>query len=488
MGILDKNFDTVTGFHLFVDTPSGGGNTTVSAAAAAGANSLSITSATNFAIGDDIRVGSGETAELVRIQNLVSTTVTTQKPLLFDHPIGDAVVEQSALNLGVPEGDGARFSATVENTDVFSAMQRLLYGTLVGYADMALSWRYMAITADVMAVALGLPRASVIGDGTAAAQTGTVGPRLFTTDGVTMGGLINACAVVTGVLNDGATVKATFNGLSFNPTAFTATFARGQLSTVPVQALCTSATWDFSVGTFTPANIIQTFASSNADLFAEMVSVQELTDSGTTSTLSAGVAAGVYSVTLASASGFVAGDWVRIGTGSNAEYHLVHGVVTNTLNFRTQVLRAIASGVTVVKQNAIDVGGIEGGFTIATPGQVTVQRSETSRMSLKNRVGNISAQLSFNATNVTPETLQRAFGIAASAYASSVLPMTNATFAKALSRTFVFNGLTQGARKITICGWNGTCQASGEINMTQAANLTVPIAYKPNVLQAFVNA
>jgi hypothetical protein len=482
MGILDKQFDVVTGFHLFVDTPAGG-NTTLSAPALAGATTLALTSATNFAIGDDIRVGSGEDAELCRITNLVTLTATLAKPLLFAHPAADPVVEQSALDLGVPEADGARFNCQVENTDVFSALQKLAYGTLVGYGDLTVSWRYMAITADVIAAALGLPRSNVLGNGTAAAQTGTAGPRLFTTDGTTLGAAANFSVVITGTLNDGSNVKATFNGLSFNPTVFTTTFSRGQLATVPVAALAASAAFDFTNVTFTPANVINTFASTNADLFAEIVAVAQLTDSGTATTLNGAVAAGAYSAVVASAAGIVAGDWVRVGN----EFHLVHGVVTNTLSFRTQVQRAQATGVAVVKQNVTDVGGIDGGFTIATPGQVTPQRSETRRLSLKYRTGNISAQLNFNATGVTPENLQRAFGIAPAAYASSVLPITSATIAKNLSGTFVFTGLTQGGRSVTICGWNGTCQPNGELNMTQASALTVPIAYKPQALQVFVN-
>lgn len=160
MGILDKQFDVVTGFHLFIDSPSGGGSTTITSAAAAGTSTLALTAATNFAIGDDIRVGTGEDAELCRISNLVSTTATLAKPLLNDHPIGDAVVECSALNLGAPEADGARFGCTVESQDVFSALQKLAYGALTGYGDLTVSWRYMAITTDVLAIALGLPRAA----------------------------------------------------------------------------------------------------------------------------------------------------------------------------------------------------------------------------------------------------------------------------------------------------------------------------------------
>lgn len=487
MGVLDKNFDTVLGHFLMVDTPSGGGSTVLTAAAAAGSSSLVLTSATGFAIGDDIRVGSGEIVELFRISNLVSLTVTLDKPLDFDHAVGDVVVEQSALDLGTPEADGTKLNLSTELTDTFNEIQRLAFGTIKGYSDLGVSWRYMTLSTDILAVALGLARANVIGDGTAAIQTGTVGPRLLTTDGSNLSTLLNANLVVTGRLNDGTLCRAICQGMSFDPTVMSTVFSRGQLATVPVSALVTSIKLDFNNTAWTPANTVTTYQTSNADQFSEIVSVVELADSGTSSTSTGAISAGAFSFTLASASGFAADDIVAVGTGATREYHYVHSVVTNTLNLRTQVLRAQSSGVTVTKQTKTDVGGIDGGFTFATPGQVTKMRSETSAVSLKNRVGNIAAQMSFNATNLSAETLQRAFGIPSSAYANGILPIKSTTIGKSSTKSFWFKGLTQGLKNLNILCWNGTCQPNGELTLSQAANFTAPIAYKPNGFSIFVN-
>lgn len=487
MGVLDKTFDTLTGLHIMLDSPSGGGSTTLSAVAAAGATSFGLTAATNFAIGDDIRVGSGETQELVRISNLVSTTVTPAKPLKFDHADGEAVVEQSALNIGVPEADGFKVNLGSESTDVFSATQRLAYGVLNGYADLGASWRFPVVTTDVLAFAFGIPRANVIGSGTAAAQTGTAGPRLFTTDGTLFGALNGANLVATGVLSDGSHVKVELYSLSLDPTAVTTTFSRGQLATVPVKLLAASGAYDFTNAAFTPANSVITYASSKADIFSEIVSVSTLTDSGTSNTTSGTTAAGAYTIVLTSASGFTANSWVKIGTGDLAEWHLIHDITSNTLNLRTQVLRAHAGSTSVVQQTVTQIAGVTGGFTLGASGSVTPQRSEIYRTSMKYKIGNVAVAMTFKANNIKAEVLYLALGIPSSVYANSVLPL-GAAIGSAGASTLLFKGLTQGGKSFTACGWNGAAQIGGEITFSQAAAAEVPLSFKPSVLQVFTNA
>ncbi len=487
MGVLDKRFNTLVALHVFVDTPTGGGSTTLTAAAAAGTSTLSLTSATNFAIGDDIRVGTGETMELVRILNLVTTTVTTAKPLKFDHPIAEPIVEQSAINLGVPEADGFRLRYNGETTDVFAATQRLPYGVLTGYVDLGATWRYEVITADTLAIAFGLPRANVIGDGTAVQQTGTVGPRLFTTDGSIFGGITNVNVVATGQLQDGSYLKIDLYNVSFDPTAVTSTFARGQLATVPVRVLASSGAIDDTNTLFTPSNIIQTFASSKADIFSEITAVQTLTDSGTSTTTTASVAAGLYQIPVTSATGITAGSWIRIGSGDLAEYHLVHGVVSLNVQLRTQTLRAQASGVAVVLQTRTTLSVAQGGFTFAASGSVETQRSENFRTSLAYRASNVSIALSCNLDAITALNYALALGIPTAQYANNVLPL-GAQIGKATGVNLLFTGLTQGGKTVSICGWNATVNIGGETQFTQAAAAQIPVSVKPSVLQAFVNA
>ncbi len=77
---------------------SGGGSSTISVAAAGpGATSIEVASATNFAIGDKIKVGDSRNLEYVEILS-ISSNVLTLHPntrINYRHEIGEAVVEQS---------------------------------------------------------------------------------------------------------------------------------------------------------------------------------------------------------------------------------------------------------------------------------------------------------------------------------------------------------------------------------------------------------
>lgn len=486
MGVLDKKFQTHLGLFLFIDTPSGGGSTTLSASAAAGATTLSLTSAANFAIGDDIRVGTGETMELVRISNLVTTTVTTAKPTKFAHASAEAVVEQSHLNIGVPEADGLRLNINGESTDVFSSIQRLAYGIVNGFVDLGATFRFPVVTADVIAFALGIPRANVIGDGTAVQQTGTVGPRMFTTDGTLFGGLTNVNLVSTGQMQDGSYLKVDLYNITFDPTSLSVQFARGQLSTVPVKVMASSGAYDFTNTAWTPANTFSTNASSKADIFSEIVQASVLTDSGTSNTTSGVTAAGAYVIALTSATGFTANSWVKIGTGDAAEYHLIHAVATNNLNLRTQVLRAFAATAPVVQQTVTSLGVAVGGFTLGMSGSVETQRAETYKTSLGYRVLNCAATLSWNVDSLSQVAVYTALGIPAADVANNVVPLGARILANAAA-TILFTGLTQGGRTVTICGWNGAAQVGGETQFSTQATASIPMSFKPNGLQVLVN-
>lgn len=488
MGLLDKKFNILTALYIFLDKTSGHGNSTAAAATVAGATTLTVASATNFAIGDDIRVGTGETMELVRISNLVTTTITTAKPLKYAHASGEPVVEQEAYNLGVPEADGVRIRFNGETTSIFSAVSRLAFGVLTGYVDLGASWRWPFLTTDAIAMALGLPRTNVIGDGTAAHQTGTVGPRLFTTDGANFGTLQNANLVMVGTLNDNSVVKFELYNITFDPTALNVPVARGQLTTVPARVLASGGAFDDTGTAWTPQTVVQTFAGGKADIPSSISAVQTLADSGTATTTTAGIAAGAYVIPLTSATGIVAGDIVRLGSGDNAEYHIIHAIATLNANLRTQVLRAHASGVAVVKQTPTQLGVAQGGVTLAMSGQVDTERSEYSGISLGYKSRNVEATFSMNLDAITAETLLNALGIPASAYANNVLTLTGDTIARAAAKSFLLLGVTQGGKQFRLLGWNASLTVNGEIQFTQAATAQAPVSFKPNGFNWLINA
>lgn len=83
-----------------------------------------------------------------------------------------------------------------------------------------------------------------------------------------------------------------------------------------------------------------------------------LTPISSSTTLSAAVTANATTVTVTSATGLAANDWIMIQEGSDDKvfYRRIVSVATNTLTLNAALPVALASGSTVQKVNAIDVG------------------------------------------------------------------------------------------------------------------------------------
>jgi len=93
--------DSITGWGVYgtVATPS---TTTLSASTAVGAVTFSVTSATGFAIGQQVIVGSGGQQEARLISGLTGTSVTVADALSFAHASGDAAVSGTTTTLSAP--------------------------------------------------------------------------------------------------------------------------------------------------------------------------------------------------------------------------------------------------------------------------------------------------------------------------------------------------------------------------------------------------
>lgn len=72
---------------------AGGGSTTLNGATAIGASSIVVTSATNFAAFDYLRIDTGNIREYRRILSVAGTTLNLTQPLALAHSSGVAVVE-----------------------------------------------------------------------------------------------------------------------------------------------------------------------------------------------------------------------------------------------------------------------------------------------------------------------------------------------------------------------------------------------------------
>lgn len=106
--------DSITGWGVYgtVATPS---STTLSGSTAVGDVTFTIASATGFAIGQQVIIGTGGTREARLISGLTGTSVTVADALSFAHTSGVAVVSGTTTTLSAPS------IATATTVDVTSA-------------------------------------------------------------------------------------------------------------------------------------------------------------------------------------------------------------------------------------------------------------------------------------------------------------------------------------------------------------------------------
>lgn len=211
------------------------GSTTLTAAAAAGATTLTVAAITNFAIAEPIRVGSGETAELVRIHAStapVGTTITLDSatPLQFAHAIADPVVEQTLTDPGHLGDEGLVISYKGGLEDVNSAIQRMLFAQLTGYLDISLGFSLLGYNVENFALAHGMLESRIKGAGT------TAQPRVLRLDASKFNEVLDAGWIFTGARKDGKTVRLTAMGCEMDLSGVSFQMQRGSKLTLPVKA------------------------------------------------------------------------------------------------------------------------------------------------------------------------------------------------------------------------------------------------------------
>jgi len=485
MGALDKVLDKPTAVHIMVDQLSGA-SSTVNAAIAKGATALTIAAASTFANGDNIRLGSGETQELATIASGGGTTsLVLGKGAEFAHAVGEAVVEQNSITLGKTEAAGFTFSVAGESVDVFTMDARAAYTVLSGYGD--INWNYPTpnVTVDNFALAFGVLRSLLKGDGTNAQQTGTVGPRLLTSDGSEFGGQSGLNLVLPFQRVDGTFGALRLYNLTMDPTSFSASFARGALTTLPVSGMASMWAIDDTNSLWAPQTTLATFAGDSGDVFDSISSVNTVT-AGAATTTTGIVAAGAYVIPVTSATGIVAGSYVQLGVGDAAEIHEVQAVATLNLNLYTSVRAGHASGVALVAQTLVPNLGVTGGFRVNVGGSSQVLRSETSKYSFGKKILQAPLELAWETNNITTANVMLALGLPSGSLVSSIL--SGQGLATAASQTLVFKGFTKSGETVTIVGWQGAPTISLTTVFTQAAEAKIQLSFKPRTFQIYQRA
>lgn len=461
----------------------GFGNTTNNVIALKGQAVFLTAVTTNFAVGDTVRVGSGDNMELGTISAVgAGASLTMVDNLTYDHPIGEACVEQVAYDLGDIAEGGVTVNASAQTTDVHVATKRLAYTILNGYTDLTAQFALPGVTLQNIAIALGIPLANVKGTGAGAT------PFSLPTDGNDFDQEQNQSLVAVGVTMDGSIVRVELWGIDVDYTGFQLALKRGNLASVPVKVQAAAGGVITSVASAYVANT--TIRAVKGKVFDALTDVGLFVDTGTATTSTPAINAGDTALTVGASAGIVVDDWVRIDTGDVVEFHRVGVVPDGThITLKTPVFRAHAAAVAIVKVLATPLGTVhEDGVQVAVSGSVDVIRDATKRISVGVKPGAAVINLSYGLLDFSLAVLARTLGIPAAQIVANRLPI-NSNIGTDIVQGAYSKGVLQSGETQWVNLWGCSQDVSGfaaQLNNTGISQL--PIKFRPNTIHFIQHA
>jgi hypothetical protein len=454
------------------------GNTTSTAAVAAAATVIPVAATTNFAIGDTIRVDSGELVELAVVSVVTAgVSLTVSDPLTFAHASGVAVVEQFAYDIGDVEG-GVTVRGAAQTSDVLVATRRMAYTILNGYTDLSIEFGSPVVTLGMLAFALGIPLTNVLGAGT------TADPFSLVTDGNDFTSEANMSIVAIGVTMDGVPLRVELWGVDMDPSGFSLAMKTGTHAATPMKGVAAAGGVVTTNASAYVANTSQKAVKGKTfDLIQDM---GMFIDSGTTTTTSAILNIGdKTNFAVVASAGFAIADWVRIDTGDSVEFHQVDAIPDGThLSIRSRIKFAHASGVAVTKQTLTSFGNIaEDGATLSISGSSTPIRSATRRLSLGVKPGSAAMNMAAAVIDHSLSNIARALGIPQASIVGARLPIDGTKIGTDVVNGVYFRGVTQDGWKLWVNLWSTSQDLSGFLlALNNTGVQTLPIAYRPLVV------
>lgn len=477
MAAKDKVLKSLQQVLLVRDATGTFGSTTIGTAAAKGQKTVLLPSTINFTTGDTVRVGSGESLELAVVAAVnAGISLVMADNLMYDHAVGEPVVEQIAYDLGDIADGGVTVNANAQTTDVGVATKRLAFTNLAGYTDLTASFALPTITMQNIAIALGIPFSKISGSGT------TSLPYVLVTDGSEISGEQNQSLIAIGVAMDGTVIRVEIWAIDVDYTGLSLALSRGNLATVPVKVMGASGVATTNASAYVANTTIR---PTKGKVFSELSEVGLFVDN-TMSTLSAGAAAGAMSISLVGNPAVSPGDWIRVGTGDTVEYHRVDsgatGVGPYAVPLRTPLYRAQASGAVAGKVIPMPFAAPSSdGVTLAIAGNVDTIRAGNRRMSLGLKPGSAITTLSFAVIDFLLTNFARALGIPAASIVSGRLPLTGDLIATDIVQGAYMKGLLQSGETQWINVWGCAQDVSNfAAQFTNSGTPSLPIAFKPS--------
>lgn len=484
MAAKDKVILRNAGVYLARDKTGTFGSTTLTAAAAAGAGTLTVASITNFATSDWIRVGSGETLELVQVH--ISTapsgnTITLNTNLRKAHLSGEAVVEQQIYDLGpVTNDQGAVVSYKGESTNVNVADNRLAHAVLNGFVSAEANFTFPNVSLYSFAAATATLLAKIVGAATLAS------PLQLATDGTDFAGDSNMSMIIAGKLFDTSDLVAYLFGVDGDYTKISLALSRGKLAGLPARFIAAAGgAFDTSVPAFAADVTNKPTKGKVFDSLVEAGWFSDETVSPANTTVTGGGAAGASTCTVAAITNISAGDWLRFGSGNTMEIWQVDSAVTLTVTIRGAFLRAQAVGTVVKEQRLTDFAGIdENGATLNLGGNVTVMKSALSRTPIGARPETVEASFNLPVIETTLANLALSLGVPQSAVSGGRLTVSGANLLSAVDLNGLYlRGTLLDATNWVAMGWGVTIDAAvpTDIAFNNAGKPnTIEVAAKPS--------
>lgn len=470
----------------------GGGTTTLDGAVAKGASIITLTSATNFSVGDTVRVGSGSQTELVTLAaGQVSPAFGTTEPIAKAHLTGEAVVEQAAYDMGDITDGGVDSAIAREQSDVTVATRRLIYTILRGYGDLEAGFTLPGLSMENLAFALGIPISAIVGTGVS-----SVDPKSLVTDLNDISTEQNASLVCIGVLMDGTPVRVELWGADPDYTGLSINLRRGALAGVPARFIATAGGRISNNASAYVANT--TYRTGKGKVFDGLSEVgvfanETVAPANTTIAAASGGSnvKGARLISVVAATNMAVGDWLRIGAigADTVEFHRVASIAVLQISLDTPLLRDQGVGVVVVEQKLVPFGNISpDGVTLAFTGAVDRIREATQVLTIGTRPGTARAAVSFGILDWTVAALARAAGIDPATIVGNTLVL-NELLGTAITDGVYVRGVLQDGTQAWLLLWGVAQDVSrAALSMiSSGAPSAVPTSWVPSSGLALVN-
>lgn len=451
--------------------------TTLTANAAAGATTVTVASAAGLADGNTFRVGDGSQCEWNKVSGApAGNVVTLAWPLGKAHLSGESARRGITYDLGDPVAEGVDVQIGVGSTDVSVATRRTVFAIVRDYVSASIAGQWPTFTLPQLAAALGMLASRVTGAGTIAS------PYQLITDGSEFGEDINLGILVTGKLADGTDFFAEFHGVDMDYTVVQANLRQGAVGAIPFRGVPSS---QVIFGTTIPTYTVTSQRPTKGNMFnlPSEFGVYQNAGGGLNSTLSAAAAAGAVAFNVVASTGGAAGDPVMFGSGDAMEIHRLASVGAGTMNTRTPVRAAQASGTAVVEQTQVPFGGpTEEGLTFSIGGSVREVPLANERT--KGIIpGDATMSMSFMLGSIQLPNVAYALGIPQSAISGGRLPANANIGTQDLDRVY-FKGLNAAGATIEIAGFGCSQDLSQfALKLSTRDVAKIPLTFRPVTLQ-----